>query len=126
MPAPDLTQILKLEHLVWRALVAGDGQADAALLDDAFLGVYETGFSDKAGHVSQLDHGPTVARYSMTEVRLLVPSDDLAILCYRAEFFRVGASEAEAMYVSSLWQNGARGWRNIFSQDTAVGDRAPV
>ena len=126
MPAPDIARILQFEHLVWEALVAGDGQADAALLDDAFLGVYETGFSDKAGHVSQLDQGATVSRYSITEARLLVPSDDLAILCYRAEYERVGASAPEAMYVSSIWQHGARGWRNIFSQDTAVGDQAPV
>ncbi len=51
MPAPDVAEILMLENSVWDALVTGDGQADAALLDDTFLGVYETGFSDKAGHV---------------------------------------------------------------------------
>ena len=126
MPAPDVAEILKLENSVWDALVTGDGQADAALLDDTFLGVYETGFSDKAGHVGQLSDGPTVLRFSISEVRLLVPGDDLAILCYRAEFIRVGASEPEAMYVSSIWQRTARVWRNIFSQDTAVGNRAPV
>ena len=126
MPAPDVAEILKLENSVWDALVTGDGQADAALLDDTFLGVYETGFSDKAGHVGQLSDGPTVLRFSISEVRLLVPGDDLAILCYRAEFIRVGASEPEAMYVNSIWQRTARVWRNIFSQDTAVGNRAPV
>ena len=126
MAAPGVAEILKLENSVWDALVSGDGQADADLLDDAFLGVYETGFSDKAGHVGQLSDGPTVLRYSICDVRLLVPSDDLAILCYRAEYIRVGATQPEAMYVSSIWQRTARVWRNIFSQDTAVGDHAPV
>ncbi len=126
MAAPDVAKILKLENSVWDAQVSSDAQADAELLDDAFLGVYETGFSDKAGHVGQLGDGQTVIRYSISDVRLLVPGDDLAILCYRAGYVRVGATEPEAMYVSSIWQRTGHVWRYIFSQDTAVGDHAPV
>ena len=126
MAAPRVAEILKLENSVWDALISGDAQADADLLDDAFLGVYETGYSDKSGHVAQLGDGPTVIRYSISDVCFLVPSDNLAILCYRADYVRVGATEPEAMYVSSIWQRTGHVWRNIFSQDTAVGDHAPV
>jgi len=126
MAAPDVAEILKLENSVWDALISGDGMADAILLDDAFLGVYETGYSNKAGHVAQLDDGPTVIRYRISDVRFLVPGDDLAILCYWAEYVRVGATKPEAMFVSSIWQRTGQVWRNIFSQDTAVGDHAPV
>jgi len=126
MAIPGKEEILTLEESVWDALVEGDAAADSALLADTFLGVYETGFSGKAGHVRQLVDGPTVASYQLSDVRLLVPGDGLALLCYRAEFRRVGGPEPEAMYVSSLWQRTEQGWRNIFSQDTAVGDRAPV
>jgi len=126
MAVGDMAEILALEKQVWGALVSGDAIADATLLDDIFLGVYETGFSDKAGHVGQLASGPTIATYQLSDVRMIVPGEGLALLCYRADFRRVDGPEPEAMYVSSLWQRTAQGWRNIFSQDTAVGDRAPV
>ena len=47
------------------------------------------------------------------------------MLCYRASFRRVGGDAREAMYVSSLWQRDAKGWRNLFSQDTPVGPAVP-
>ena len=103
MTIPNLTEILALEKMVWEALVSGDAAIDGMLLDDQFLGVYETGFSDKAGHVGQLATGPTVARYSISEARLITPHTGLAMLCYRADYLRTGRKDAEAMYVSSLW-----------------------
>lgn len=43
---------------------------------------------------------------------------DQALICYRAEFQRVGRDAAEVMYVSSVWRKGADGWINVVSQDT--------
>lgn len=122
MAEPEKPEILTLEISVWNALVAGDGTVDAELLSEGFLGVYETGFSDKAGHVGQLADGPTVESFSLSDVRLMLPGKELALLSYRAEFKRVGKDQAEAMYVSSLWQETQDGWRNIFSQDTGAVD----
>lgn len=126
MPKTELAEILALERKVWAALITGDAGADAALLDDRFLGVYETGYCDKAGHVGQLADGPTVASYDIDQTRLMTPAPGLALLCYRASFMRAGARAAEAMYVSSLWQHTDGEWRNIFSQDTGVGTNQPV
>jgi len=119
---------LRLERKVWQALVSGDMAADAALLEEGFLGVYETGFADRAAHFGQLARGPSVARFTLHEPQLLALGTGLVLLAYRAEYVRVGATDddAEGMYVSSIWRAHGQRWRNIFSQDTPEGTRAPV
>lgn len=121
-----LAEILGLEQAVWEALVTGDAAADAALLEPGFLGVYSTGFADRADHAGQLAGGPTVARYRLSGARLVEVAEGVVILAYRADFLRVGSVEEEAMYVSSLWRRGPEGWRNLFSQDSSATDPAPV
>lgn len=117
---------MALERAVWEALLKGDAAADAALLEDGFLGVYSTGFGDRAEHAAQLANGPTVVRYRLSETRLLELAPGVVLFAYRADYLRVGGGAEEAMYVSSVWRQGAEGWRNIFSQDTSVGGPAPV
>lgn len=116
---PDLTTILGLETEVWQALVAGDPDLDGRLLAEDFLGVYPDGFAGRDTHVGQLANGPTVATYELSDARLMVIDADTALLAYRAEYVRPGATESEAMYVSSLWRRRDGQWVNIFSQDTA-------
>ena len=122
-PPPDLRGFLELESRVWQALAEGDAAADTALLTADFLGVYPSGYSDRAGHAGQLDQGPTTARYQICEARLRMLSDDLAMLSYRAEFTRAATGATpEAMYVTSIWQREGGHWRGIFSQDTPAED----
>lgn len=118
---PALSYFVSLETRVWQALVEGDAQADADLLLPEFLGVYSSGFSKKAGHVSQLSDGPTVARFDLSDARMLEVGPQQVMLSYRARFTRVGADQEE-MYVSSLWVGRHGKWRNIFSQDTPVSE----
>ena len=120
MPQYELDMFLTLEKTVWQALVTGDEGADSRMLEDGFLGVYATGFSDKTGHVGQLDAGPTVAEYALDDARLLVLREGVVLLAYRAEFRRVGGEVPEVMYVSSVWRETGQGCRKIFSQDTAA------
>lgn len=122
----SIAQFISLEETVWQALVTGDPSTDAKMLEDGFLGVYCTGFSDKAGHVGQLDQGPTVADYHLMDTQLLVLAQGVVLLAYRADFRRVGCDQHETMYVSSIWRETTLGWRNIFSQDTAKDGIAPV
>jgi len=114
----DIEQFSKLENIVWQALVEGDRSADDRMLEDDFLGVYDSGFSDKAGHVGQLGSGPTIAEYRLSQHRLLHLSEGVVLLSYLADFRRVGHGQSESMYVSSIWRASRRGWLNIFSQDT--------
>jgi len=125
-PMPDLALFLSLETRVWQALADGDAAADGALLAPDFLGVYATGFAGPAEHVAQLSGGPTVAAFALSDARLLPLGPDRALLAYRADYSRAGADRPEAMYVSSIWEARGDGWRNVFSQDTAEGDVAPV
>ena len=123
--APSLDEMLTLERRVWQALVDGDAAGDAALLLPEFLGVYPDGFAGRADHAGQLEAGPSVAEFTLGEARLFAVGADHVMLCYRASFRRVGGDAREAMYVSSLWQRDAKGWRNLFSQDTPVGPAVP-
>jgi hypothetical protein len=117
-----IDDVVRLETAVWQALVDGDPGADANLLSDDFLGVYSTGFGDRSEHVGQLDSGPTVAGFEISEARLITLSDTAVLLAYRAEFRRTSATPGappEAMYVSSVWCLRDDRWVNVFSQDTA-------
>jgi hypothetical protein len=118
MEKVTIDDILALETTVWEALVAGDPQADGAMLTEDFLGVYTSGFSDKAGHTEQLDAGPVMADYRLSAAQLVEIGADHVLLAYRAEYLATGKTDWEAMYISSIWRRTADGWRNSFSQDT--------
>ena len=113
-----LDEILALETQVWRALVAGDPEADASLLTADFLGVYPSGFATKAEHCGQLTDGPVMQVFSLDHTQLRVISPDSVLLSYRAQYQRTGRPHQEVMYITSLWQRRADGWLNSFSQDT--------
>ncbi len=121
-PRLTVEKFVELESRVWAALVAGDPQADAAMLTDDFVGVYETGISGKSEHCEQLENGPIVEQYQILEPRILVVSERSVMLSYLAEWTRTGDPELKKMYVSSLWQESGGSWKNSFSQDTMVAD----
>ena len=117
----DLNAFIKLESKVWDALLRGDAEADAQLLAGDFLGVYPTGFADRAAHAAQLANGPTVSEFHLLEARLMVLSDDDVLLSYRADWRRFGSPDTDAgesMYITSLWSRRAGRWVNVFSQDS--------
>ncbi|MEM7226158.1 MAG: nuclear transport factor 2 family protein [Pseudomonadota bacterium] len=118
----DPTEVLALERQVWAALVAGNRAADARLLSDDFLGVYDSGFAGKAEHVAQLAAGPSIGRFELRQptARRLAP--DTVLLAYEARYTRAdGAGGEGRMYVTSIWRRAGDGsWQNIFSQDTAA------
>lgn len=116
---------LALEREVWDALVRGDVAVDRAALADHFLGVYPTGFAGAHEHVAQLAGGPTVADYLLTDARTLVVADGHVMLAYLATYRRPGSEDREQMYVSSLWSRLDGNWKNVFSQDTPVGEPVP-
>jgi len=113
-----LDELLVLEQQVWQALVDGDGAADGRMLSDDFLGVYPTGFADRAAHVGQLADGPTVESFAIHDATVMTLTDDLVLLAYRAVYRRPAATADDEMYISSLWARRAGRWINVFSQDT--------
>ena len=115
----DLSFFVALERQVWEALQRGDATADARLLAEKFLGVYDSGFESKAQHVARVSTGPLVSHFELEGPRLLQVSRDLALLAYKARWTD-RAGKSRAAYISSLWERAGEGWRNIFSQDTNV------
>ena len=124
-PVATGATIETLERQVWDALTRGDVDADRDLLAADFVGLYPTGFADRADHVAPLAGGPTVDSYQLSENRLLTVAEDAVLFCYRADYRRTtdsGPGPVEAMYVSSLWCRRGGRWLNVFSQDTPVGE----
>lgn len=113
-----LAELRVCETRVWRALVEGDMSADAASLDNDFLGVYSDGFAKKPDHVQQLEDGPTIDSFELSECRLMQLGQDYVLFSYRADFQKRTKTASEAMYVSSIWRRTDKGWINVFSQDT--------
>jgi len=119
MDAKMIEKFVGLETCVWTALVNGDGVADAALLSEDFLGVYESGFSNRTAHANMLDNGPIVMAYQIEDARLRVVSDKAALLSYLACYTKPADPAKEVrMYVTSLWEEIDGRWLNTFSQDT--------
>ena len=117
-----IDKFISPESGVWEALVKGDSVADAALLSEDFLGVYETGFSDRAEHAAMLDNGPIVAKYRIEDARIRKISERAVLLSYLSCYTKPASPEKEErMYVSSLWEEVAGEWVNTFSQDTNAG-----
>ncbi|MDV8024796.1 nuclear transport factor 2 family protein [Rhodococcus sp. IEGM 1330] len=111
---------INLESRVWDALANGDADADLELLSADFVGVYPTGFANRADHAHQLADGPSIASYSISEAKLFEVSGDAVMLCYRADYQRPHRSVGEAMFISSLWLQRDGRWQNKFSQDSPV------
>ena len=116
--APTLDQILSLEKQVWAALVEGNADADRALLSPDFLGVYPGGFANRDDHVGQFADAPTMARFELSDTRVL--TRDVVLLSYRADYQRPDSDQWNAMLISSLWERRNDVWVNSFSQDTPV------
>lgn len=116
----DLSFFVSLERQVWEALQRGDAAADARLLSDKFLGVYETGFETKPQHIARAAKGPMVSQFELQAPRLIRVSPDLALLAYKAHWTDQ-QGKSRATYISSLWERASQGWQNIFSQDTEEG-----
>ncbi|MGA2551382.1 MAG: nuclear transport factor 2 family protein [Burkholderiaceae bacterium] len=112
---------LELETRVWEALTTGNAQADENLLSPDFLGVYSTGFSERAAHVEQLACGPIVRSYSLENARFMQLGEGVVLLSYQAKWSRYGAEgpqNDETTYISSIWKRVNDVWQNVFSQDT--------
>ncbi len=123
MASYTIEQLLEREAEGWTALATGDAEADARLLEDDFLGVYESGFSGKEEHVGQLKDGPTVANFDLSQGRFQVLAEDVVLVSYLAEWTpssSTGEGELVREFITVIWRRTGGVWRSIFSQDTTA------
>ena len=114
----ELAELLELETRVWTALQNGDAADDMASLSEDFLGVYPSGFATREDHAGQLNDGPTVDDFVLSDARMMSVSEDDVLLSYRADFRRPSEDALITWFVSSLWSIREGRWVNTFSQDT--------
>ena len=117
----DLNFFVGLEMQVWEALKKGDVNADAKLLSDDFLGVYEDGISSKEDHLEQLRNGPIISCYEIGSSQLVQLGPEIVSLTYSATttFLKTEAQDTQILlYITSIWARRLNKWVNIFSQDT--------
>ena len=110
-----------MERQVWEALKNGDVNADANLLSDDFLGVYETGISSKEDHLEQLRNGPIISSYKIGSAQLIKLGPEIISLTYSATaiFLKNETQDAQNLFfITSIWARRLNKWVNIFSQDT--------
>ena len=105
MPAEsyEIEHFIELERAVWQALKDGDATADARLLSDDFRGVYRTGMAAKSDHLAQLQRGPSVAWYELSNPEMMVLAEGLVALSYFAHWARAplqSATEPESMVMA--------------------------
>ena len=115
-----LDDLLPCERGVWEALAAGDAGADEAALAVDFPGVYPDRFAGREGHIASLHGGPSVARFALSELRVLELGPAHALLAYRAVCCRTGSGQTGTMSGSRVWRRCDAGWENVFSQVTPV------
>jgi hypothetical protein len=114
---------IEMERGVWEALKNKDKAADARLLADDFVGLYDTGFATKSDHVNQMDSKYSIESYSVHDARVFRLSPTIVLLLYKA--ICKGSGEWEQYcsrpdFASSLWVERDGRWLNLFSQDTGV------
>ena len=114
----QVTQDYNVLSLPTAFLVDGDGKAADRLLSSDYLGVYTTGFSDRAAYIAALADGPFAASFELSQSRIFVLSETAVMYSYRADFRSQPNGSDEAMYISSLWCLRDGEWVNVFSQDT--------
>ena len=117
----DLNFFVGMERQVWEALKNGDVNADANLLSDDFLGVYEAGISSKEDHLEQLRNGPIISSYEIGSAQLIQLGPEIISLTYSATaiFLKHKAKDTQNLFfITSIWARRLNKWVNILSQDT--------
>jgi len=109
---------INLEKKIWEAFINGNYEQDLRYLDNNFLGVYSSGYSNRTEHAEPLKKSPIAIKYEMSDIKLLHLADNCYLLAYYVEWVRKSNNQTEKMYVSSIWQKVENQWKNTFSQDS--------
>lgn len=107
-----------LEHE--RELSRGDGDAYRRLLTDDAVVIVPGMTLDKDQTAAAIDESPGWDRVDMSEVRLIRPTEDTAVLAYRFSGRR-GEQFAYEAQLSSVYVHDGDSWRLVLHQQTPIG-----
>ncbi len=127
----DADAVVALERRFWDSLVDQDVAGAIALLTEPALMVSEHGAMqfDHEEYRRMAEKGPLVLKsYEFTDVNVLVPSQDVAIVTYRAKQVVGGRGESKSISQevvdSSTWLRSGSGWKCAAHTETMAKARA--
>ena len=126
MQAPSKT-LIDLENKFWQSMVDEDTDVALAMLDEPALMVSSHGAMkfDHAGYRQMAEKGSMVLKsYQLSDVDVMFPADDTAILTYRVKQAMAPRGKSESMTQemadTSTWVRKGGQWQCVMHTETPV------
>jgi len=126
MQAPSKT-LIDLENKFWQSMVDEDTDVALAMLDEPALMVSSHGAMkfDHAGYRQMAEKGSMVLKsYQLSDVDVMFPADDTAILTYRVKQTMAPRGKSESMTQemadTSTWIRRGGQWQCVMHTETPV------
>jgi hypothetical protein len=123
--------LIALENRFWRSMVEQDTDTALGLLDEPALMVSSHGAMqfDHAGYRQMAEQGSMVVKsFELDDMKVVFPTDDTAVLTYRATQSLAKRGETgemrQEMNDSSVWTRKQGQWRCVMHTETPVADKA--
>lgn len=117
-----LDELLDLEHQGWKSLCTSTG-ADfygQIMTSDAVMVLAHGQVFDRQAVIDSLNEAPPWRSYDITDERVIVLSDDQAILVYTGRAYRGEDEPAFVALMSSVYTRQDGNWRLALYQQTPV------
>ncbi len=117
-----IDELLDLEHPGWKSLCDSTGAAfyGRTMAEDGVMVLAHGQVLDRRSVVESLAQAPPWSSYEIADERLIVLSDDHAVLVYTGRASRDGEPAAFAALMSSVYTREAGGWRLALYQQTPM------
>jgi hypothetical protein len=128
MSGTDVTdELIALEDRFWTALLEGDGDTAAALIDEpcVVLGAQGTGELDKPTLAGMIANAPyRMVDYQLGDISVRLVDDSMAILHYKAtsEMVIDGQPVNLEAFDSTVWVRHGDTWLSVMHTETPAGD----
>lgn len=113
--------VISKEKGIYNALKTGDMETIKTSLADDMTSVYAWGFSDRSSELEALTK-LTINSYDLSDVRVMQPTDNVAIILYRysGDGTYDGEDFSDSYYCTSTWVNMDGNWKAVLHTETPV------
>lgn len=124
-PTPAVSLAFAREQEVWNAVRASDVAAYNRLVNGTFTHIDPNGIVGWTPDDSRQLRRCTMTAFTTDEVHTQQPASGVVILSYRATVDEScgGVKQPSPLYVLSVWQRKAAGWRLIAHSETSAAER---
>jgi len=113
------TAITKKEKALYEAIKNGDMDTFKNSLSENFMGVYASGISNRDEEVESVGSNLSIDSYSFSEVSVLTPAENVAVINYKVSMSGNWADEAFSndYYATSTWIKIENDWKALVHSD---------